>query len=163
MKSTVYCLFDKKTDEPIYVGSTSNSLKKRLCVHRVSLRKSKAPVYKHIREHNIDFDIKELEQFECKHIGIQLIRESKWYYRFISDGVKLYNKFPPVGYENGGKIKDTVIVKMLADGIGTPEMIKKLKLSKSKFGLALMSLRYKYQAKSNSNLVAIFLRNNIIQ
>lgn len=120
----IYELYDKNTNEMIYIGSTTQPLYKRLGEHKKDCKKFDSNIYRYIRENDIDFGIRLLENFACenkdelckKEGEIQRIhkdrikntniagRTGKEYYQENIDKIKEYDK--KYKQENPDKIKE---------------------------------------------------------
>jgi len=57
---------------------------------------------------------------------------------------------------------DKVLVKMIADGMSGGQIAKKMKINKNTLAFNLSVLRAKFNVSNSTELVALFLRNGII-
>jgi hypothetical protein len=162
MKATVYSLIDNATGKPFYVGSTKVELRIRLRIHKSSVKKSTAPVYKYIRENNITFDIYPLEIFDCKHSYAKNKKEGEWYDKLTSAGATLYNSHRPLGSDNGINFTDKRLIKLLSNGYTLKSIVKRLKTTMQLASVRLLVLKQRTGCKSNIELVALFLREGFI-
>ena len=64
-KGKIYELYNKNTNEMIYIGSTIQPLYKRLGGHKYDCKKKNCPIYKYIKENNIEYGIRLIENFPC--------------------------------------------------------------------------------------------------
>lgn len=76
-------------NEPIYVGSTINSLRQRLSGHRTMAKDSTLPLYEYIRTTGITPIIVPIEEVG---FGDIRMRERFWTDKLLEDGFELFNK-----------------------------------------------------------------------
>jgi hypothetical protein len=91
MKGIIYCLVCVKTSTPFYIGCTTVSIESRFTSHKALAKCSNAKVYKHIRDNNIEFKIKELQVISFLDKKDLLNAELKWVKEFSNNGVNLMN------------------------------------------------------------------------
>ena len=90
----IYQLVDKSTGEMFYIGSTTQSLIKRLKDHKSQCRNKPTAVHRYINENNIEFDIKLIEEYACDSKDKLEWREGE-YIRRYKDTHKLLNSMCP--------------------------------------------------------------------
>jgi hypothetical protein len=91
MKGIIYCLICDKTCIPFYIGCTTVSIKSRFTSHKVLSKRSNTKLYKHIRENNIEFKIKTLQEITFFDKKDLLGAELKWVKELRSNGINLMN------------------------------------------------------------------------
>lgn len=183
MVATIYCLIDSNTSTPFYVGSTHIGIKNRMSGHLSALKKSPIPLYQYIRDNNISFSIKKLEDVVCEKVSEKYHYELKWIDKITNDGVYLLNKKKPyasiacVSMENRKiTIKDGVIflevipddfdkliVQMIADGKTYHIIGQHINETEAAVGKLMEMMRIKYICNTTKELVAYFVRNKIIE
>ena len=102
----LYELYDKKTDETFYVGSTDD-IETRMVQHEMAVMKGdEARVYEYIRENPIDFNIRQIRQVLYDHKSELEREEYQTIQQYIKAGGVLQNEMgitveEPVGIRQG--------------------------------------------------------------
>lgn len=91
MTGRIYKLVCPETKNPLYVGSTTKSLKTRLNWHLSDIKSSKSPIYLHLREKAIKPEIELLEEVEVETIALLRNREADWIRNIGQNGKGLLN------------------------------------------------------------------------
>lgn len=95
-KGNVYELYDTKTNEPFYIGSTERELEERYNEHLYKsqqLRKDTIPnVYNYIRDNRIKFKIKLIEIVNYDDIKDLRNREFEIIQQYLKNGETIYNR-----------------------------------------------------------------------
>lgn len=92
-RGSLYEIFDNETKEALYVGSTKNSLEKRLEEHKEEIDKENitCKFHLHVKSNNITVGIKEISRVYFDDIRELYQAEYKAINQYIKNGIKIYN------------------------------------------------------------------------
>ena len=94
-KGKIYGVYDKRSDQLLYIGSTVMSLALRMCEHRSASRKQTKgrPLSEHMTEHGIhNFRIGLIESCPCDNIDELKMHEHRQIIKAKESGIVLLNK-----------------------------------------------------------------------
>lgn len=175
----VYFLYDLKTGNPFYIGSTINEPRQRLIAHLLAAKKSKISVYQYIRANDIRFGLEVLEKINDENERIRYKYEAYWMDKFRSMGFEVQNRVQPQFYEinlnspartihyENGKFYQTVIptddelviVKALQSGKTLKNIAIDMKITPRNMGHIMVQIRAKYWCKRSFDLIRVFVES----
>jgi len=74
-KGKIYELYDVNTQEMLYIGSTTFTLSDRLNKHRAKCKRTNSPIYNYIKDNNIEYKIRLIEEYPCDNKNQLTLRE----------------------------------------------------------------------------------------